>query len=90
VDLLEKGYGCENKLELNTTTNVGHCLVVKFKCQNKHIFEWIGSEKLPDSTYQVNREMICCLETVGEKTKHYIELCEAMDIGVVDHFDMQK
>jgi hypothetical protein len=66
-------------------TSDGHCLIVRIKCNNGHITCWAGSGKFEDGTYQVNRQMICSLETVGGDVECYLELCEAMDMGVVSH-----
>jgi hypothetical protein len=86
VDVIGKGCECGCKLSLFTHTNDGHCLVLKFQCQNRHVLEWTGSEKLQDGTYLVNRNDLLS----GEDTEHYIELCEIMDMGAVSQTDIHR
>jgi hypothetical protein len=65
--------------------SAGHCLVIRMKCKNGHVICWAGSEKFEDGIYQVNKQMICSLETVGGDVEHYLELCTVMGFGAVSH-----
>jgi hypothetical protein len=81
---------CNGQLSQDTSLLDGHCLIIQFKCAQKHINKWAASEQLEDGSFSVNREMICAVETVGEQMESYEELCAAMDLGVVNKFDRKK
>ncbi len=81
---------CKQKLTPNKYFRDGHCVTLELQCCNNHSIKWEGSERYPDGTPVVNRDIVRSWLCVGGEVNRYLEWSETCKIGTVELSKIKK